>query len=504
MVNLSLGGFQLLHAAYAVEYFLNGLVQRKCNFNIVFFEKHKELCIPRGTSASNSHKYTLARAAIIRHLSVHLRNSRPYIELHVFRSLNDPKFLRYLNISGVYFVMCHDGANPVPASEDPSILVKSEAERNGIESRESSRKVAFRGMICWLINQGYNAALINGLEWADTKVMTMVVEGLRRSRLPLNVLRDTAPPRSSQDLLFPDDLESRLSRLEISNRSEGARGGNSLTERILLTIFTLAQILREDPTFQALALGFLVHTVLIEEVPISKRRQNWTPMKGDSDVQVVKFLSAFAAVSERIMLDDSWRGALESRNMLCDIVDLVDGRLFCGVVHQMAEGYNESNLSPEIISKLGILTQALYSSSGIRLPSDINGSTPHHTPHHTVTPLENHDLQDKPHNTSVLPFSNRVFDKHLASISISVNNSRLPESQSARIFREVSHWHNAKRRLDAKIALPVSDREKSRALRRNQFFMAEMQAYAASLTNAAGTLTIYSGKTSKSTDLASR
>jgi hypothetical protein len=496
MVNLSIGGFQLLHAAYAVEYFLNGLVQRKCNFHIVFFEKHEELCIPRGTSASNSNKYTLARAAIIRHLSVHLRKSRPSIELHVFQSLNDPRFLRYLNVSGIYFVMCHDGANPVPASEDPSTLVKSEAERNRIESRETSRKVAFRGMICWLINQGYNAALINGLEWADTKVMTMVVEGLRRSRLTLNVLRDTAPPQSSQDLLFPDDLESRLSRLEISNRSEGGRGGNNFTERILLTIFTLAQILREDSTFQELALAFLIHTVLIEEVPISKRRQNWTSMKGTSDVQVVKFLSAFAAASGRIMQDDSWRGALESRNMLCDIVDLVDGRLFCGVVHQMAEGYNESNLSPEIISKLGILTQALYSSSGIRLRSDINGSTPDHT----VTALENLDLQDKSRNTSVLPFSNRVFDKHLASISISVNNSRLPEGQSARIFREVSHWHNAKRRLDAKIALPVSDREKSRALRRNQFFMAEMQAYAASLTNAAGTLSIYSGETSKSTD----
>ena len=171
MADISLGGFQLLHAAYAVEYFLNGLVQRKCNFHLVFFKRHEELCIPRGVSSSNGMKYMLARAAIIRHLSEHLRESRPSIELHMFLSFGDPKFRQYLNTSGVYFVMCHDGANPVRPTQDPSIQAKSGAERTQIERREKSRKVAFRAMICWLINEGFNVALINGLEWADTKVI---------------------------------------------------------------------------------------------------------------------------------------------------------------------------------------------------------------------------------------------------------------------------------------------------------------------------------------------
>ena len=171
IANLSLDGFQLLHAVYAVEYFLNGLVQRKCNFHLVFFEKHQELCIPRGTASSNAIKYILARIAIIRHLSVHLQKSQFSIEIHKFQSYNDPKFKQYLSASGVYFVMCHDGANPVPVSQDPLIMVKPEAEKTQIEHEETTRKIAFRVMICWLINQGYNAALINGLEWADTKVI---------------------------------------------------------------------------------------------------------------------------------------------------------------------------------------------------------------------------------------------------------------------------------------------------------------------------------------------
>ena len=170
MTNLSLDGFQLLHAVYAVEYFLNGLVQRKCNFDLVFFEKHEKLCIPRGTASSNATKYLLARAAIIRHLSVHLQKPQTSIEIHEFQSYNDPKFQQYLTASGVYFVMCHDGANPVPASQDPLILTKSEAEKIQVDHGEATRKIAFRIMICWFINQGYNVALINGLEWADTKV----------------------------------------------------------------------------------------------------------------------------------------------------------------------------------------------------------------------------------------------------------------------------------------------------------------------------------------------
>lgn len=38
------GGFQLLHAVYAVECFLANLRKRKCNFHLVFFEG--TICAP--------------------------------------------------------------------------------------------------------------------------------------------------------------------------------------------------------------------------------------------------------------------------------------------------------------------------------------------------------------------------------------------------------------------------------------------------------------------------
>ena len=163
-IRLEIGGFQLLHAVYVVEYFLQGLIQRKCNFHIVFFGNHQELCLPRGVAAANRQKYMLARAAIQRHLSINLPKSQPTLLIHSFASIQDTAFQEYLRATGVYFVMCHDGANLVP------LPTNDEEAKTEIAAQETSRKVAFRKMICQLISQSYSIALINGLEWADTKV----------------------------------------------------------------------------------------------------------------------------------------------------------------------------------------------------------------------------------------------------------------------------------------------------------------------------------------------
>ena len=145
-------------------------MQRKCNFHIVFFDSHKDLCLPRRVLAVDRPKYLLARAIIRRHLSVNLRDLHPTLEIHSFASEKDTAFREYLKATGVYFVMCHDGANPIPLSTDLSLPGANAEEQAEVDAQETSRKIAFRTMICWLINESYNVALINGLEWADTKV----------------------------------------------------------------------------------------------------------------------------------------------------------------------------------------------------------------------------------------------------------------------------------------------------------------------------------------------
>ncbi len=162
------GGFQLLHAIYTVEYFIQGLVQRKCNFHLVFFDDHDQLCVPEHSSPANRSKYLLARSVLLRHLRRNLANSHPTIYVHNFGSAWDTEFGEYLKVSGAYFMLCHDGASPAAQREESTNTPDGTTEVHAFD--HSSKKARFRGLIGLMISRGYNVALINGLEWMDTKV----------------------------------------------------------------------------------------------------------------------------------------------------------------------------------------------------------------------------------------------------------------------------------------------------------------------------------------------
>lgn len=72
--------------------------------------------------------------------------------------------------TGVYFIMCHDGANVSSISMNAQTSESEDKAQPEVETKETSRKTKFRAMIYTLIDWGYNVALINGLEFIDTKV----------------------------------------------------------------------------------------------------------------------------------------------------------------------------------------------------------------------------------------------------------------------------------------------------------------------------------------------
>jgi hypothetical protein len=179
-------GFQLVHASYAVEKFLYGLVSRRCNFHIAFFDDYQDLCTPQSSSPATSEKYLLARSAIIRHLQVHLPDAHPDIKVHRFSSTSSEEFADYLRDTDIYFVLCHDGAS-VRDLRKRAILQKNldafEAEDDSTSQRQKEYKIAFRTLIYGLMQRGYSTALINGLEWRDTKVETAILEHSRSMKL---------------------------------------------------------------------------------------------------------------------------------------------------------------------------------------------------------------------------------------------------------------------------------------------------------------------------------
>jgi hypothetical protein len=99
--------------------------------------------------------------------------------------------VQYLKESGIYFVMCHDGAMPDAAGSDPPLrsddkqdLQTYEEDRTLLRETKDSvsspsagrlRQVNLRAMILWFLGNQYNIALINELHCANSKVRCQVL-----------------------------------------------------------------------------------------------------------------------------------------------------------------------------------------------------------------------------------------------------------------------------------------------------------------------------------------
>nr|POF18005.1 putative helicase [Quercus suber] len=450
-------GFQMLHAAYNVEHFLHHLAQRKCNFHIAFFDGNKELCLPPRTSKSNAGKYLFARAAIIRHLQANLKTLHPSIVIHKFTSYHSPQFDDFLQTVGPYFIMTHDGAIT--------------AERKAKHTRTSKLSVVktdnrlpLRRMIVHFIDRGFNVALVNGLEWRDTKVMTMVLErkDWRSAAEQITTPLDKVAALPSLDVSFELKLE------EVSR----------LPERQQLAVIMLARLIQDPPksftkdSLLQFCAAFLVHEALLEHLSLSSRRLETVEVSEE----LQSFVATLATLGECILADASWERQSREETSACPIVDLIDGRLLAYVVNgQISIDTTARKTLHELLAVVEKTSSASLTIDDA--PPSIDGD------------FSRTKVVAKPTDLAVMPFSNAVFDKHLAPVRLKEDDSAAGEQTLAshKVFREMTHWHNAKKPIVAK-APPTAEsiKQEFRAAKRNQLFMAEMRTYAASLTNAVG------------------
>ncbi len=184
-------GFQILHASYAVEKFLQGLSSRCCNFHIAFFDEHQHFCVPQDVAPELKEKYLLARTAIIRHLSVNLPAVDANIEIKTFSSTTSSAFDEYMRSTDIYFILSNDGASSKEVQK--RVILQKELDTLRDEDRELNErhelyKTFYRKLIFNFREQGLSVALINGLEWLDTKVVTTVLEHSRPVDLNISQL----------------------------------------------------------------------------------------------------------------------------------------------------------------------------------------------------------------------------------------------------------------------------------------------------------------------------
>lgn len=455
-------GLQLLHATYNVEHFLHNLAFRKCNFHVAFFECNRDLCVPSRADNADSSKYLLARAAIIRHLQSNLASSHPDIKVNVFESYESNDFNDYLQRTSLYFMMTHDGASPIDR--------KGKHIGQETHTVPSSQRVPLRRMLQSFLARGYNVALVNGLEWHDTKVMTMVLEP--RNRAALSEL----PPSNKDTSIAPTESAKVPSSLD--KVADPALG---LTECQALIAAVVSMLMHDPPssldatTCAQLCCVLLLHSALIAHLPLSSRRLD--VQSGDEASK--NFLRTAAQHAGSILRSDKWR-SLSSSWTDSDVADLIDGRLFLQLVQQPHPP------SAEAMATFGKIFKAAESLTENGLPKKM--------PEATDSERKGHTEQSKPSKLAVLPFSNPVFDKHLGSVHLEVDELAGSEQtvSSHKIFREVTHWHNAKKPIiqKPKDPSPAAAKAESKAefwaKKRNQMFMAEMARYSASLTGATG------------------
>lgn len=154
-------GFQLLHATYVAEQFLESLRRRNCVFDVVFFEHHRKICTPNWNT-EGVWKYALAREIMIRHFKSLERDGERFA--WTFESTADTAFEDWLSHRDPLFVMAHDGGDILAHQTD-------EEENKALDGRSAEeweiKTTIYRFMH---MGKGFNVALINSVRFEDSKV----------------------------------------------------------------------------------------------------------------------------------------------------------------------------------------------------------------------------------------------------------------------------------------------------------------------------------------------
>ncbi|KAF8857718.1 P-loop containing nucleoside triphosphate hydrolase protein [Acephala macrosclerotiorum] len=479
-------GFQLLHAVYVVEKFLENLIKRHCQFHVAFFNENAQLCVPNGKSEAQRARYLLARAVIKRHLGLRLPTSHPNVLVKNFPSLTSPEFQEYLHESPVLFVMVHDGSG----KESKFTIAEGDNTTTMRKMSDDERlsKKLFRGIIWYFNTHKLNAALINQIEFRDSKVFTMIVESFRPSNkerlvVSASFIESIKATHEQLEVAHSTEKSPLNSSLEVKDVKDlsDALGEDELSENYCLSVYVVAKLLNQEACDVFFASAFILHSIALEHMALSQRRLPLVRFDEDFEEQIEDFMAEISIVLRSAIESARWPSLMEHEDVEIGAVDIVDGRLLRAVMQAMCEGSLKGVIPPaaqpdwELLS--GLVAELTEDKLSIEKSEDVISSQSMATAS---------DLEDKAEKLFVLPFSNPVLDKHLECIHVEAEKSLPKRLGAMKLYRETTHWHNHRKPLDVKTGPPVKVSKWRNPLRTNQFYMKEMTTYAASLTGAKG------------------
>ncbi|KAL3608254.1 hypothetical protein FPOAC2_03248 [Fusarium poae] len=433
-------GFQLLHAVHAVEKLLSELKRRDCNFDVLFFRDHENLCVPQhAVGSTKGAKHRLTRRILIQHF---IKSNLDFRILE-FDSFESNECKSYLSSHGVHFMLCDDG-------------------RDGTTDQATHLQY----LIWKVMASGRHVAIINSITWKSSKVF-MPLLSRKKDMHGLSVKLPML--EAKEPLSLSDGVLQQTAQHPFGDADYPAREKHSLAFcRVYIERCASANEIAEADLHRVEA--FLLQIATLKYCSLQERAcVELCKEDGMIENQDHEFLHMFCAATQGLIEMPSELNEQEG----WELFDIVDGRVFfyllrairsegavpSGILEHARVLYNETFRGWDREVKQPFAT--LKSSKGSRPP-----------------PKAEKDL-------TALPFSHPVLESFLKDVEIGESEDT-QDPNAELVFEDLRHWHAYKLVTQTKVRerLPVWF-EKARQ-KKMQRRMAEVISYAASLTSLTG------------------
>ncbi|KAF7156431.1 hypothetical protein CNMCM5623_010101 [Aspergillus felis] len=445
----------------------------------------------KAASNINRSKYQLAREIIYQHLRMHIQDQYPNLQVHRFTSMRSPEFHHYVQMYSVYFVMCHNGV---------------------LQDRRRLIDDTLR-VIGNMMTLGLDVAIINEIEWRDSKILTRVIQASSSTR---PFIESEAKCKTKK----PPYLSICIQVLRSITETNGHQVSSAMTSREALTVAVASVLLaqnRNKASKQVIAI-LLLHLACLKRLSLQQRRTVRPEIPNEGMYN--KFVKNFSSAATTMLQTDEWKG-LNTNKSWGDLHDLFDGRLFrsCAAYYSVKKVAHLSSLISDdwrtIWTCLNRIEQLggpeAFFSQNYPYMATLQNEEPAFDDEHESDQDNEEDEEDEEHEGDeedqddktdeddatngegeemeskygLLPFEHPTFDQHLASVRVVIENSQ--EEYHEKGFEDKTHWHT-RRLLDSKRRiLPQKPTTKwNNPARRNQERFRDFTKYAASLTNAKG------------------
>ncbi|RXW18628.1 hypothetical protein EST38_g7226 [Candolleomyces aberdarensis] len=482
--------FQILHAYHTLERILSEYTTRSANFEIVFFHVNRHLTLRTGDRPFIVASRMLARTLLFKHL---LKLGLP---VHTFRSLTDDRWEIYRDDKKPMFVLINDG----------NVSTSSRCSPN--------RVLGQRKFIYDLLRGSIAVALLQGTNYADSKIITFVYEPERQGSdgvFPESFMTYLGQVQVQLDSRLEEDMGKQAHALVVPSTTRPPNTSfesmeadfihalcNSLAQIsdffLVLTIVhlyhlqTLSVSVRSQPSIQ---LPLTVSQTLCDDLltPFFSRVTHFLTI---SDARLPFDFDGRAFVSTAIFVIRQAEASSDSQKVL-------GSELYARVqsVWSRLEGKAESADS-------ALASRPAWANELLRAVTTIKETSK------TVSPSFSSVIGSQGSGPRLLPFDNPVLSPYLPSISVHAQNSSAAVNDSKQsqtsptspslhfgsvegtMFSDTQYWHNQKSILPEHLGgakeKPANSWLAMRRLRRNQHYMFYLQMQAATITGASGSV----------------